>query len=294
VILAVTGGTGFVGREVLGVLRSLGLEFRALVRPGRRPPSSEGISWVTGSLEDPRSLKRLCAGADAVIHLAAAMGSCDASTLTRVNREGTRRLLAAATAAGARRLVLVSSIAARRLPGGPYGESKRAAEALVRRCAMEWVIVRPPLVYGPDSQVQRTLGALSRWPVIPVIGGRAPLYPVHVTDVARACVEAARRDGLSGEVFDLAGPDAVSMAGFSRRALQAMDHSGRLLPIPPGVARRAAAVMERLGIPAPLTREGVDGVVAGTPVDPGPARRRLGFAPVGLAEGLRAGAAGER
>ncbi|MCP4872033.1 MAG: NAD(P)H-binding protein [Proteobacteria bacterium] len=284
--VALTGATGLLGAVVARELQARGHTVRALIRGGRE--GAEHIDEeIVGDLRNPVSLERLVHKASAVIHCASAMGTNDAALLDAVNVEGTRDLVRLAHGAGVPRFILVSSIAARRPADGPYSASKWAQEDAVRRGGVPWVVLQPPVMVGNNSQVERAVENIGRRsPRVPVVGGDAPLYPVHVEDVATACVEAMERNGALGTTYQLGGPDAVTFRELAS-ALLGEGGAADVVTIPVPLARAIAAVLGTV-VPdkAPLTTEAVRAIVAGTPVDLGPARADLGFAPRTLAAAL--------
>src|SRR5438105_3133565 len=148
--LAITGGTGFVGSHLLTAARAQGYQVRALTR-GWRPPQP-GIVWVEGALDRPDSLIALCSEADAVIHIAGLINAPDRAGFEAVNVGGTAATLDAAHAAGIRRFIHISSLAAREPELSDYGWSKARAERVVAASGLDWTIVRPPAVYGPGDR----------------------------------------------------------------------------------------------------------------------------------------------
>lgn len=284
--MAITGGTGLLGRAVLAELGRRGIACRVLVQPGGSLPPGTAAATVDGDLRERGSLRRLVEGARAVLHLAAVMGSRDAALLGAVNVGGTAALAAAAREAGVSRFVVTSSIAARRPADGPYSASKWGQEDVVRHSGLDWVILQPVVMYGEGSQVQAMLARLGSLPAVPVIGGSAPLHPLHPADVAHVCVEAALRPGIGGRTYQLGGPDSVSFSDLCRRLLAAAGLPGRPLPLPVAVAKGLGLAMERVLPRPPLTLEGVRAVVAGTDVDASAAVRDLSFAPRRLEEGI--------
>lgn len=260
-IVAVTGATGFLGRAVLRALAAREVDVRALVR--RASPAPQGVEVVDGDLSDQAALDALVNGAGAVLHLAALMGSSDEGALETVNVTGTRNVLQAAERAGVGRFVLISSVAAGRPDHGAYSRSKSRGEDVVRAGAVPWVIVRPPVMIGPGSQVESALRGLGRLPVVPVISGGAPLRPVPVDDAAQACLEAALSADASG-TWTLAGED-MSFMTLSRRILTELGSRARPVPLPGKLALVIAAVAERVLPSPPLTVEGVRAVLAGSP-----------------------------
>jgi UDP-glucose 4-epimerase len=260
-ILAVTGATGFLGRAVLRASAERGIEVRALVRRGS--PAVEGVEVVDGDLGDRAALDTLVDGAGALIHLAALMGSRDEKALESVNVQGTRNVLEAAERGGVGRFVHVSSVAAGRPGHGAYSRSKARGEEVVQAGAIPWVIVRPPVMIGPGSQVESALRGLGRLPLVPVITGGAPLRPVQVDDAAHACLEAALSADAAG-TWTLAGED-MSFMTLSRRILTKTGSRARPVPLPGALALVIAAVAERVLPAPPLTVEGVRAVLAGSP-----------------------------
>jgi nucleoside-diphosphate-sugar epimerase len=97
-ILAISGGTGFVGSRLIALATAAGHQVRALTR--REQAAREHIDWVAGDLGDTAALARLCEGADAVIHVAGVVNAPDRDGFAVGNIHGTRNMLAAAEAAG--------------------------------------------------------------------------------------------------------------------------------------------------------------------------------------------------
>jgi len=146
VILAVTGGTGFLGGHVLREAAARGHQIRALTRSPQLPRPN--VEWVKGTLEDHPVLADLIEGADAVIHIAGAINARVLAGFVEANVTGTASMLTAAEAVGVRRFIHVSSLSAREPDLSDYGWSKWGAERLVRDAPLDWTIVRPPAIYG--------------------------------------------------------------------------------------------------------------------------------------------------
>jgi uncharacterized protein YbjT (DUF2867 family) len=154
--IALTGATGFVGRRVVALANR---PVRALTR--RPQPPQPGVEWVLGDLDDTNALARLCEGAAAVLHIAGVVNAADEAGFVAGNVTGTTNVLAAA--AGVPRFVHVSSLAAREPRLSLYGASKAQGDALVIASTLDWVIVRPPGVYGPGDAEMRDLFSLARF-----------------------------------------------------------------------------------------------------------------------------------
>jgi nucleoside-diphosphate-sugar epimerase len=191
--LAITGGTGFVGRHVLEAALARGHAVRALTR--RPQPPRAGIEWVPGRLESLDSLRALARGADALVHVAGVTNARDRRGFESGNILGTAAVRAAA---GARPLLLVSSLAAREPALSVYGETKRRAEDVARGAAGPVAILRPSAVYGPFDTEFLALFRAARGGVVPV-PARGVAAMIFAADLARAIVALAE---------DLAGAGA--------------------------------------------------------------------------------------
>jgi nucleoside-diphosphate-sugar epimerase len=214
VTLAVTGGTGFVGRALLEEAAKRGLDVRALARREQKPAA--GVEWVSGHLRDRKALMRLVRKAEAVIHVAGVVNTPDPMGFHLGNVEGTLALIEAAVAAGVPRFVFVSSLAAREPELSKYGASKAHAEKLVRASGLDWTIVRPPAIYGPRDREMFEIFRAARWGVVPMPPpGRMSV--VHVADLARLLLALVPgSEGVSQRVFE---PDDGREDGWSHREL---------------------------------------------------------------------------
>jgi nucleoside-diphosphate-sugar epimerase len=215
VTLALTGGTGFVGQAVLDVLAKRQQSVRALARTVPKEPG-RAIEWVQGSLDDTVALAELVSGVETVIHIAGLTTSHDPAELDRANAAGTLALVEAARAAGVRRLVFVSSLAAREPALSAYGASKSKAETIVAASGLDWTTVRPPGVYGPRDKDYLDLFKAAKWGVVPMPPpGRSSLIHVHdLAELLLALVPGG--EGVTGMVFE---PDDGRADGWSHREL---------------------------------------------------------------------------
>jgi nucleoside-diphosphate-sugar epimerase len=212
--IALTGGTGFVGRAVIEQALAAGHEVRALARKPQAP--RVGVTWIAGDLADRAALAELVADAQAVIHVAGLVNAPSPAEFDAANVDGTQAVRNAAVAAGAVRFVFVSSLSAREPQLSAYGTSKACAEPLVRSAAIDWTIVRPPAVYGPYDREMFELFRAAKWGLVPVPGhGRASV--IHVDDLARLLVALApASEAARHATFE---PDDGKPGGWDHHAL---------------------------------------------------------------------------
>ena len=251
----VTGGTGFVGRHLVEHLRAAGDDVTALVRSPQRaePLAAVGARLERGDLNDHAALARAVAGQDVVYHVAGAVAAPSEAAYLASNRDGTANLVRAATDAGTRRFVFVSSLAAAgpSRPGAPhrgnvephpvtaYGRSKLAGEAVVRGSTLAWTILRPPAVYGPrDRDNFLTVFKALRLGVAPVFGdGSTELSAVYAPDLAEALRAAGTTDATVGRTYYPNHPEVVTSAELVRVIARAAGRSVRIIGLPEPLAR---------------------------------------------------------
>ncbi|HYV15908.1 MAG TPA: NAD-dependent epimerase/dehydratase family protein [Conexibacter sp.] len=321
--VAVTGPTGEIGRAFMRALersRDVG-EIRAL---GRRAldPVAEGwrkTTYLRGDVTDRAAVDELVAGVDVVVHLAFAIMGAGGEDGHRVNLEGSRNVFAATVAAGAKRLVYTSSVAAYGFHGDnppllseeipPRGteahsysaekaEVERLLSELTRGTATAVYVFRPCIVAGPDAQmlirsipyvqldermpsaVRRLLDAVPVLkPVIPDNGVEFQL--VHHDDVASALRTAVLGRGAPG-VYNLAGPGELTMRTLAE------DLGWYAVPVPDLAVDATAEALARLPF-VPAKAQWINALRVPVLMDTAKARRELHWRPRhGARETLRA------
>ncbi|KQM40931.1 NAD-dependent epimerase/dehydratase family protein [Sphingomonas sp. Leaf10] len=250
--MALTGGTGFVGRRVIAQAVGQGWHVRALTR--RAQPAEPNVSWVRGALDKADSLTELVAQADVVVHVAGVVNAPDMAGFTAGNVTGTRAMLDAALAGGVRRFVHVSSLSAREPQLSTYGASKRAGEDLVAASDLDWTIVRPSGVYGAGDTEMRDMFRMAQM-------GLALLPPpgkvalVAVDDLARLLLALADNEGPR-TILEVDDGNPMSHAELARLIGDAVGQ--RVLPMHlPAKLLRIGAKLDRTfrGTAAKLTED---------------------------------------
>ncbi|MBF8776606.1 UDP-glucose 4-epimerase family protein [Pseudomonas fulva] len=272
----VTGANGFVGRALVSHLVSSG---RSEVRAGVRKASADvpdgARTVIVPSLDAQAHWETALEGVCQVVHTAArvhVMDETDADALAafrRVNTQGTIALAKQAAQAGVRRFVFISSIKVNGehtepgqpfaadqavAPSGPYGLSKYEAEQgllrIARETAMEVVIIRPVLVYGPG--VGANFASMMRWlnrglplPLGAVNNSRSLVSLDNLIDLITVCLD---HPDAANEVFLVSDGEDVSTTDLLRRLGQHLGRQPRLLPTPSGWLALGARIVGRTSI----------------------------------------------
>ena len=250
-----TGASGFVGSHILDRLLDRKIPTVIVLRPSSpRQFIETRLSEVevrAASLGDPRSLEQAMRGMTHVVHCAGLVKALRTDEFFTVNQLGTRAMVEAANRAEVSRLVHVSSLAAAG-PGTPeapareadpprpvsvYGQSKLAAEREIEQgCRTEWVIVRPPAVYGPrDTAFLRLFTSVQSHLLPDIGGGRLALSLVFVNDLAEAIVRCLEAPEARGRTYFATGAEAVSATQFGRMVAQELGTWTLRLPLPTGL-----------------------------------------------------------
>ncbi len=242
--LAITGGTGFVGSHLIDGALAADHSIAALTRSEQ--PDREGVTWIPGDLFDRSALHELVDGADAVIHVAGVITGQSAATFEKANVEGSLTMLASATAGGVRRFVYVSSLAAREPDLSLYGASKARAEELVMVSGLDWVIVRPPAVYGPGDRETLELFRMAKLGLM-LMPPKGRVSVLHADDLSRLLVILAAPDAPSNILIE---PDDGKPNGWTHRefarALGTAVGTRPAIVSSPGVLLRIAARADQL------------------------------------------------
>jgi NADH dehydrogenase len=288
----VTGGSGFVGREIVRQLQAAGHNVRVLVRGTRR--STPTVRTVHGSVLRPSTLASACAGCDAVIHLVGIISEIAEQTYENVHTEGTCNVISAAKATGITRLVHMSALGTRPDAVARYHRSKWAAEDAVRASGLAWTIFRPSLVYGSGDGFVNLFARMSRWsPMLPVIGdGTNLLQPIAVEDVAHCFVGALAKLIAVGQTYDLCGLERFRFSEVLDEILAATGRRRWKSHIPMPLARTQASLLESI-FPRvfrrapPLNRDQLRMLAEDNVGDPSAACRAFCFEPMKFREGIR-------
>ena len=264
-LVTVFGGSGFVGRNVVRALAKRDYRIRVAVRrpelAGHLQPLGRvgQIHTVQANLRYPDSVASALRDSHVAINLVGILAESRAQTFNAVQAEGAATVAKAAAAAGAR-LVHVSAIGADAESASGYARAKAAGEAAVLAAVPEAVIMRPSVVFGPEDQFTNRFAGLARVaPFLPLIGGgETKMQPVYVGDVATAVADAVDGKARAGATYELGGPEVLSFREILKIILDIIDRDRALVPLPFGLAKLQAAILQFAPGPLKLTPDQVE------------------------------------
>ena len=236
-LVVLIGGDGFVGTHLAQDLLGRGARLRIA---GRRPEKAFGLKPLANlgqmqfarcDVKDRRSLEAVLRGADAAAYLVGTFGA-DAQAL---QAEGAGAAAAIASDQGAQAFVYVSAIGADPADEESlYAATKGEGEHKVREAFPAATIMRPSILFGEDDSFITMFADLVRsFPVLPVFGPDARIQPLWVDDAARAIGNALADPAVhGGKVYELAGPEVITMEALNRRIAAAQGRRRTFLPMP--------------------------------------------------------------
>ena len=245
--VAITGGTGFVGRYVMKRLLNDNYKVRALVRNASRLTINDPrITPIHGDLFDDGAITRLVRNVEVVIHIVGIIMERPnrGQTFERVHALGVQRLLDAARDAGVKRWIHMSALGARPAAASNYHRTKWQGEQAVRESGLDYTIFRPSIIHGYDGEFMQMVKSF--WcdfvpPFVPYFGKdtAGKLQPVWVEDVASVFYGALTNTKSIGETYPVGGPDEYTWPRLYSTCRQYFPgaKNKRIVAIPVAIAR---------------------------------------------------------
>lgn len=292
-VILVTGGTGFVGRHLVRELVGQGYPVRVLVRnlsvakdilPGE-------VELVKGDVTNRASLTEACKGIDSVMHLVAIIRETGDLTFEKVNVEGTLNTVIAAEQSGVNRFIHLSALGARDDALYRYTYSKWLGEEAVRQSGLNWTVLRPSVIYGDGFNFfNRLLQSVKMCPppFVPVPGRGTTLFqPIAVEDVVKCMITALKAPAMSGQVYEIGGPEYLSYNQMLDAMLSVMNIRRVKLKIPMFIMNMVVPLMEKIFKDPPVTVVELKQLDSDNITELESVARHFGFEPEPLPQGLK-------
>lgn len=254
--ILITGGTGFIGGHLRDQLQNSSWDVQNLGRSERSP-----YQWTLNTRPGPETFEEV----EVLIHCAYDLALARWDDIQKINIEGTEKLFEVAAAAGIKKFVLISSIAAFDNCQSDYGRAKLACENIAQR--YNSIILRPGMVYGEESG--GVYGAMENWvkslPVTPVLVPSPDLYMCHIQDLCGLIKEIVSQESWSADTIPAGQSTPMSFKQVIR-ALQRRHGSKKpVVPIPWRFPWMACKALEVAGLRPPFRSDGLVGLMRSNP-----------------------------
>ena len=249
--ICVLGGTGFVGSHLVARMTRDGHRVRVLTRSRDRNRHLQvlpGVELVEADVYDPAALETAFRGCDTAVNLVGILNErgYSGAGFERAHAELTRKVLAAAHAAGVTRLLQMSSLQAGETAPSHYLRSKGRAEASIRAAGpgLQWTILQPSVIFGPDDSFTNRFASLVRiFPFVPLARAGARFAPVYIGDVVEAFARALGDRSTHGKTLQLYGPDVVTLAELVRYVAKVLGLGRLVVGLPDAIGWLQAAAL---------------------------------------------------
>ncbi|MFZ9994075.1 MAG: complex I NDUFA9 subunit family protein [Steroidobacteraceae bacterium] len=251
--IAVIGGSGFVGTELVSRLATAGHRLRVPSRHWSRTQHLAPLPTVERlrlDVHQPAALRQLLQGCDVAINLVGILNERGRSGegFTHAHTALTEKIIDACLTEGVTKLVQMSALGAD--PSGPshYLRSKGRAEALIRAApaTLDWSLLRPSVIFGARDSLLNRFAQLLRlshgW--MPLARAEARFAPIWVTDVAEAFERCLQGSATRRQSFDLCGPRVMTLRELVEFTGEQIGIRSKVLPLPDSVGRAQAAIMD--------------------------------------------------
>jgi NADH dehydrogenase len=262
--ILITGANGHLGRRLIRKLAAgpgAARPVRAVVRSERaarilqEAPEMPGVEIAVLDYGDVDALSRAAVGCEVAVHLVGIIKEGNRSRYAEAHEATSDALSRAATSAGMRRVVYLSITGSDPNSTNACLASKGRAERILLDGAAPALILRVPMVLGPDDFASRALRAQARARFVPLLrGGAGREQPIDADDVVSAILSGIERPGLDDVAFDLAGPESLSRRALLERTAALYGNRPTVIPIPLVLELAAAFLLETFLPDPPLTR----------------------------------------
>lgn len=237
----VTGGTGFVGQYLCEELVERGHDVTALARTPDEESIPEGVKMALGDVTAYDSMVGAFEGKDAVVNLVSPsplfIPKGGNKMYERIHLGGTENCIEAAQEHGVDRFIQVSGLGADPTGETHYIRAKGRAENAVRESGLDWTIVRPSVIFGDGAEFLEFTRKLTPPVIAPLPGGgKTRFQPLYIEEVVSMMAEMVESDSHSGEIYELGGPEKLTLAEVAKLVHKARGQSVNIVPVPMALA----------------------------------------------------------
>ncbi|MDD5012033.1 MAG: NAD(P)-dependent oxidoreductase [Candidatus Nanoarchaeia archaeon] len=271
-VILITGGTGFIGRNLIPLLEKK-YEIKILSR------EVDGEKIVKGDLVNYDSVKDVTKNVDEVIHLAYSKNYPENILMTE-------NLIKACKEEEVKKIILLSSMSAKRSYPDDYGKNKLEIEKIIKNSGINYTILRPSIVYGKGSKsFDFIIEKIKKLPFIPIIGnGKYAISPVYIDDVICMIDKCVNNKKTDKKEYDLPGGESIWFRDLIKELKKEINTSKKEINIPIGICKIVARISPKV-----ISMENIKNLTEDSKADIEIARKDLGYNPVKFSEGIKNG-----
>jgi uncharacterized protein YbjT (DUF2867 family) len=292
-MILITGANGYIGQHLVRRLVAQGVTPRCLVRNigrARQVLPADQVELVQGDTTQAATLAPAVRGVDTIVHAAFITADRKATKenyYNETNVDGTQNLIAAAKAAGVKRIVEISGLGTRPDVPGSYMQGRYLAEKMLVDSGLDWTIIRPSVLFGKDAPFVKGLTELiATSPVVPLIGGgKIEFQPIYVEDVVTVIIKVLDEpERTRNHIYTIGGPEHYSFSQILDVLQHAMHTHRPKVYAPTLLVGIGAAVMEAVLPKPPLTKAAMTLFTFDNTTDLKSVEHEFGFEPQSFAQ----------
>jgi NADH dehydrogenase len=289
-MILITGGSGFVGSNLIPELIQNNFKVRCLVLNDIEVKKVEQykVKTVVGNVANPKSLIHAMDGVDTIIHMVAILREHGRATFEGVNVHGTNNMIQEARDSGVKRFIHIGILGANKDPKYRYLHSKWLGMKAVEESGLDYTILKPSVMFGPQAGfIEALMRSIKMFPLLaPIAGsGKTLLQPIWVKDVAKCIVKAAKGEKI-GQSCEIGGPEHFTYEQVMDIVMAAAGIKRTKIHIPIALMRPVVTIMDKLSSDPPITRDELDALGLNNVTQPDAVESQFGFKPLSIVKGL--------
>ena len=288
--VAVTGATGFVGRNLVD--RLLQDSHEVTIVANRRSGAnlfSDRVKYARASVHNALDLQDAFCDSQAVFHLVGIIAETRKNTFKTTVEQGTKNVISACRQNNIETIIYLSALGTSEDAESKYFKTKWAAEQSVKNSGLNWTIFRPSIIYGRSDGFLTMMSKIIKLsPFVPIFGdGKYRLQPVYIGDLVEAMAKSLTNKECQGETIEIGGAEPLEYVEIINSIKKALKKKRMNLFIPMAVIKPVAVLLEKILKPAPLTTDQLIMLEKGSVCDLSKMKRLFEIEPVGFDEGLK-------